>query len=244
MSDDRDDGGDGDGWPGDGWWTRRDERQWSRVSRAWQRHMERRARWEAKRAEHRARWDKRRRRWKELHDEREMWMRMRKHGQTWGPWWLQARMRRRIFSWLAVAFVGGALTMHYWDAWHWWHVVLVLGGLSVVSGMIAFGLTRPLSMVIRVAQDIGDGKLETRLDVESHRGETRLLAIAINDMAERIEQQVKDQRQLLAAVSHELRTPLGHMRVLIDTARDAADRSALGELEREVLVLDDLVGRL
>src|SRR5678815_3367943 len=63
-------------------------------------------------------------------------------------------------------------------------------------------------------------------------------------MAERIQQQIVDQRQLLAAVSHELRTPLGHMRVLIDTARDAHDRHALAELEREVLVLDDLVGRL
>lgn len=237
--------GDDDGpWGGDSWWTRRDERQWTRVERAWRRHMEQRARWETRRAEHRARWKKRRRRWKELHEEREMWMRMRKDGRAWGPWWLQARMRRRIFSWLAVAFVSGAMMTYYWDAWHWWHAVVVLIGLSVVSGMIAFGLTRPLSMVIRVAQDIGDGKLETRLDVESHRGETRLLAIAINDMAERIEQQLKDQRQLLAAVSHELRTPLGHMRVLIDTARDAADRSALAELEREVLVLDDLVGRL
>jgi signal transduction histidine kinase len=71
-----------------------------------------------------------------------------------------------------------------------------------------------------------------------------LLAIAINEMAERIEQQLKDQRQLLAAVSHELRTPLGHMRVLVDTARDTQDPKALAELESEVLVLDDLVGRL
>jgi len=115
-----------------------------------------------------------------------------------------------------------------------------------MSGGIAFRLTRPLLMVARVAQDIGDGKLETRLDVRAHRGETRLLAIAINEMAERIQQQVVDQRQLLAAVSHELRTPLGHMRVLIDTARDGQLRGAgaLAELEREVLVLDDLVGRL
>src|SRR6185312_6023935 len=52
------------------------------------------------------------------------------------------------------------------------------------------------------------------------------------------------QKQLLAAVSHELRTPLGHMRVLIETARDTGDAKALGELEKEVLTLDDLVGRL
>jgi signal transduction histidine kinase len=218
--------------------------RWDQVERAWRRHIEHHVRWEARRAEHRERWKQRRRRWKELHDERAMWMRLRKDKRGWGPWWLQARMRRRIFGWLALAFLAGALTMSHWESARWWHAALVLVGLSAVSGMIAFRLTRPLLLVIRAAQDIGDGKLETRLDVDRHRGETRLLAMAINEMAERIEQQLKDQRQLLAAVSHELRTPLGHMRVLIDTARESADGKALAELEREVLVLDDLVGRL
>jgi len=173
-----------------------------------------------------------------------MWMRMPKGKRAWVPWWLQARMRRRIFSWLTIAFASGAVAMYYWPELRWWHGLIALFVLSGVSGAIAFRLTRPLLMVVRVAQEIGDGKLETRLDVSRHRGETRLLAVAINEMAERIEQQVKDQRQLLAAVSHELRTPLGHMRVLIDTARDTQDARALAELEREVLVLDDLVGRL
>ena len=219
-----------------------EDRQWEKVERAWRRHVEHR---EARRAHLHERWFQRRhRRWKELQDEREMWLRMRKDKRGWGPWWLQARMRKRIFIWLAFAFMSGAFAMNYWEAARWWHAIFALIGLSVMSGAIAFRLTRPLIMVIRAARDIGDGKLETRLDVDHHRGETRLLAMAINDMAERIEQQLKDQRQLLAAVSHELRTPLGHMRVLIDTARAASDRKALGELEREVLVLDDLVGRL
>ena len=243
-------------------WTRRQDKQWERFERAWRRQEEQRARWKARRAEHRARWKQRHKRWRELHEEREMWMRMGKDKRAWGPWWLQARMRKRIFLWLALAFVSGAFGMHHWPEFRWWHAVVALFVLSAMSGMIAFRLTRPLIMVIRVAQDIGDGKLETRLDVDSHRGETRLLAIAINEMAERIEQQLKDQRQLLAAVSHELRTPLGHMRVLIDTARDisvaaapgalpavapgpgSSRDKALAELEREVLVLDDLVGRL
>ena len=222
-----------------------EDRQWEKVERAWRKHVEHRERREARRAEHHERWRRRRhRRWKELQDEREMWLRMRKDKRAWGPWWLQARMRKRIFIWLAFAFMSGAFAMNYWESARWWHAIVALIGLSVMSGAIAFRLTRPLIMVIRAARDIGDGKLETRLDVDHHRGETRLLAMAINDMAERIEQQLKDQRQLLAAVSHELRTPLGHMRVLIDTARATNDRKALGELECEVLVLDDLVGRL
>jgi signal transduction histidine kinase len=144
-----------------------------------------------------------------------------------------------------MAFASGVAIAHVWPEPRWWHAVVALVVLSVMSGGIAFRLTRPLLMVVRVAQDIGDGKLEARLDIRAHGGETRLLAVAINEMAERIQQQVVDQRQLLAAVSHELRTPLGHMRVLIDTARDQVRGAcALAELEREVLVLDDLVGRL
>jgi signal transduction histidine kinase len=122
--------------------------------------------------------------------------------------------------------------------------VIALVVLSMISGGIAWRVTRPLLVAIRAARAIGDGKLDTRIDPRAHGGEVRLLATAINDMAEKIQQQIADQRQLLAAVSHELRTPLGHMRVLIETAREQGDSKQLAELEKEVLVLDDLVGRL
>ena len=162
----------------------------------------------------------------------------------WLPWWLQAQMRRRIFSWFAIAFaVGVAAGVHLWGDRHWWHFVLAALGLFMMSGFVSWRLTRPLLLVVRAARDIGDGKLDTRLEVRG-RGEMRVLATAINDMASRIEQQIKDQRQLLAAVSHELRTPLGHMRVLVETARTKPDPKILDELDREVMTIDDLVGRL
>ena len=184
-------------------------------------------------------------RFRELHAEREMWMRSKDPRRSWQPWWLMARMRRRMFIWFTLAFAAGiAVGVKWWPDAHWWHVVIALFGLSVVSGGIAWRLTRPLLIAIRAAQDIGDGKLDTRIDPERFGGEVRLLAVALNDMTTKIQQQLVDQRQLLAAVSHELRTPLGHMRVLIETARDTNDPRALAELEKEVLVLDDLVGRL
>jgi signal transduction histidine kinase len=74
--------------------------------------------------------------------------------------------------------------------------------------------------------------------------ELSVLARAVNDMADRIGKQIADQRELLAVVSHEIRTPLGHMRVLLDLARDGDDPATLDELEREVLEVDRLVDRL
>ncbi|MBA3458654.1 MAG: HAMP domain-containing protein [Deltaproteobacteria bacterium] len=188
---------------------------------------------------------RRHQRWHELHAEREMWMRSRDPKHRWQPWWLMSRMRRRMFIWFTLAFGAGiAVGLHLWADRKWWHIVLALMLLLMISGGIAWRLTRPLLIAIRAAQDIGDGKLDTRLDPDRYGGEVRLLATALNDMTTKIQQQLADQRQLLAAVSHELRTPLGHMRVLIETARDTNDPKALGELEKEVLMLDDLVGRL
>ncbi|HSD90456.1 MAG TPA: ATP-binding protein [Kofleriaceae bacterium] len=182
-------------------------------------------------------------RWREIHAERELW-RSEPGRSPWLPWWLQAQMRRRIFTWFAIAFILGIVAGHqYWPTHRWWHFAIAVVGLGVMSGAVSWRLTRPLIAVVHAARDIGDGKLDTRIKTRG-RGEMHVLATAINDMASRIEQQVKDQRQLLAAVSHELRTPLGHMRVLIETARETRDPKALAELDREVLTLDDLVGRL
>ena len=63
-------------------------------------------------------------------------------------------------------------------------------------------------------------------------------------MAGKIERQMRDQRELLAAVSHELRTPLGHVRVIGDLLASTADPAHLAQLEREVLEMDRLVGEL
>ncbi len=192
---------------------------------------------------HRAR-EAHRDRWKELRAEKEMWRRDRPH--NWMPWWLNARMRRRIFIWLSIALGGGfALGWHLQDSQpRWWWIAIAFIPVSIISGGIAWRLTRPLIFAIRAARDIGDGKLDTRIATKHQGGEMRMLGNAINDMAEKIQKQLSDQRQLLAAVSHELRTPLGHVRVLIETARDQKDVKALNELEKEVLVLDDLVGKL
>ena len=177
------------------------------------------------------------------------------HGPVWkrrrfAAWYLHARMRRRVFSWFGVTIAVGAgagWAAHALGGARWWPLVAMLAVLWMASGVIAWRLTGPLLAVVSAARSIGAGDLSTRIPTRRHKGELAVLASAINDMAERIQKQLDDQRQLLAAVSHELRTPLGHVRVLIDTARDApggVPPRLLDELEREVLDLDRLVDRL
>jgi signal transduction histidine kinase len=118
--------------------------------------------------------------------------------------------------------------------------------LWILSGAVARRLTRPLEELARVAGDIGRGVYSARVRLGRHgHGEAQVLAEAMNDMAARIERQVTDQRELLAAVSHELRTPLGHMRLLTELARDGVNvEKSFDQLDREVMEMDALVGDL
>ena len=131
-----------------------------------------------------------------------------------------------------------------------WRVVLPLLAAGAVlwaaSGKIARRISRPLGELARVAGEIGSGNLSSRARIGRHQpGEVGLLAEAVNDMAARIEKQMADQRELLAAVSHEIRTPLQRIRLLVELARDnGATKKTLDELDREVLEIDALVGEL
>jgi two-component system OmpR family sensor kinase len=114
------------------------------------------------------------------------------------------------------------------------------------SGALARKLVRPLSDLIRVTREIGSGNLLSRVRLgRHHMGEVGVLADAVNDMARRIERQLNDQRELLAAVSHEIRSPLARLRVLTELLRtSSADSATLDKVEREIVEVDDLIGKL
>jgi signal transduction histidine kinase len=118
--------------------------------------------------------------------------------------------------------------------------------LWFMSLALARRLGRPLRELARVAGDIGDGRLSARAAVGRRAtGEVAFLAAAINEMAERIERQISDQRELVAAVSHEIRAPLSRLRVLAEMLRDrGVDGTVLGKIDREVVEIDALVGDL
>jgi len=167
------------------------------------------------------------------------------------PWWrIQHGIRRRLFVWFGVTIAATAALigsfLHATDGRARFGAPILVGiALWLASGVIAWRITRPLMQVIRVTRDIRDGKLESRIELGRHVGELGILAQSVNDMAARIEKQIADQRELLAAVSHEIRTPLGHMRILLESAREKQlDPPMVEDLEREVLEIDRLVGQL
>lgn len=126
----------------------------------------------------------------------------------------------------------------------------VLGSVCLVlwtaAALLARRITRPLSLLIDTTREIGSGNLGARVRLGRHqRGELGLLAESVNEMAGRIERQMKDQRELLAAVSHEVRSPLARLRLCAEILRaDCHNAQALDSIELEVVELDGLVGQL
>jgi signal transduction histidine kinase len=170
-----------------------------------------------------------------------------------------AHLHRRLFLWFGATIfcsvVVTGLAAHMgrgWLAAHPWRSVLLFGvpalWLWAAAGRIARRIAHPLYELTRVAQEIGSGNVGARVSMR-HVGfdEIGVLSTAFNDMAARLERQLADQRELLAAVSHELRTPLARIRLLVEIARQAgrsADACTLDEIEREAIEIDTLVGEL
>jgi signal transduction histidine kinase len=145
-----------------------------------------------------------------------------------------------------VGFVHGCVPPHHYSP----HVMLFglvtcAAMLWAASGAIARRLTRPLDQLVRVTRAIGAGDLGARVRLGRHQaGEVGALADSVNEMAARIERQLREERALLAAVSHELRSPLARLRLLVELARTSASAERLDEIEREIVGIDALIGKL
>ena len=105
--------------------------------------------------------------------------------------------------------------------------ILVLVGISAV--LTAMWLGRPLASLSATARQLGAGDLSARADLRRN-DELGDVAEAFNEMAVRIEELVRGQRELLANVSHELRTPLARIRVALDLAAEGSAQDAAASL--------------
>ncbi|MBG6216157.1 signal transduction histidine kinase [Arthrobacter sp. CAN_A6] len=126
---------------------------------------------------------------------------------------------------------------------------VALGGLLFTAGiawLVAGQILRPIRDVSRVAADITESDLTTRVPVQG-RDDVAALAVTFNDMLDRLEQAYLTQRRFIDDASHELRTPItvirGHLELLDN---DPAERAATlnlvnGELSRMARIVSDLL---
>ncbi|MEB2646184.1 HAMP domain-containing protein [Pseudomonas sp. C 49-2] len=106
---------------------------------------------------------------------------------------------------------------------------------------------RDLEHIRLAAQRFGDNDLSSRI-LLPRRSTVRELAGHFNQMAERIESLIANQRELTNAVSHELRTPIARLSFELDQLKQQTDPRLRGELIADMYAdlgeLEEMVSEL
>jgi len=123
-------------------------------------------------------------------------------------------------------------------------VVLILLVAGVSAWLTARSLARPLARLSAAAQAFGSGNIGARADF-ARRDELGEVAAAFNQMADRVTDALRAERELLANISHELRTPLQRIRIATDLAAEGdavTVHESLAEIAEDLAELERLVG--
>ena len=127
---------------------------------------------------------------------------------------------------------------------------LELSGAAGAALLLAFGialwlaarLTRPLSELRGVAQQMSEGQLDARVAIGDTAQELTSLGSTFNHMAEQIEGMIQEQRDFVANASHELRSPPAAMKL---RAEALADQSVSGaRAQQYARDINEQVGQL
>jgi two-component system, OmpR family, sensor histidine kinase RstB len=108
-------------------------------------------------------------------------------------------------------------------------------------------MARRLRRLDRATQALGEGSLDARVPVRKG-GPVGDLEHRFNQMADRVEELLAGQQQLVQAVAHEIRTPIARVQFqleMMELAQDDAERQRRAtELRDELDELDEMVGEL
>jgi signal transduction histidine kinase len=120
-------------------------------------------------------------------------------------------------------------------------VVLLTLGVAVADRLGA-NLVRPMGELARVSHRLASGELDARASASGTR-EVRAVARALNHLADRIRDLLRQERERVADISHRMRTPLTALRLDAESLRDpdeaarivahvaALDRALTGVIE-------------
>lgn len=124
-------------------------------------------------------------------------------------------------------------------------ILLILVVVGISSWLLTRSLTRPLGQLSKAAQALGNGDLDARVRLDN-RDELGDVSRAFDEMAERVKELLRIERELLANVSHELRTPLSRIRMALALVSEAEGdvavaREMLGEIGSDLDELERLI---
>ncbi len=129
---------------------------------------------------------------------------------------------------------------HYEGLAGWYTLIigtsLGLIAIGVVAGeVLTRRITRPLVRTADTAQRLSTGDITARAPTDGPR-EVADVGIALNRLADRIDELILEERETVADLSHRLRTPLTTLRLEAEALRDPAEADRVGarvsELER------------
>lgn len=132
-----------------------------------------------------------------------------------------------------------------------WLYMWAYGFLGLCLAIVLYFWVRPhwrdLEHIRLAAQRFGDNDLGSRI-LLPRRSTVRELAGHFNQMAERIESLIANQRELTNAVSHELRTPIARLSFELDQLKQQADLRQSGPLIADMYAdlgeLEEMVSEL
>jgi signal transduction histidine kinase len=134
------------------------------------------------------------------------------------------------------------------NTWIWRILAVILTGGLVCYGLARY-LTSPITKLQSATKKLAEGELQTRVGKKITRGGDELSQLArdFDEMAERIETLVTQEKRLTQDISHELRSPLARMNVALEIAKQKANADSqpiLQRIEKESNRLNEMISRL
>ena len=121
---------------------------------------------------------------------------------------------------------------------------VVLAG--IVGLLVSAGVARRLTRLRQTTELLAEGDLSARADEKKGAAELTSLSRSFNQMAQRLEELITQQRMFAADASHQLRTPLTALRLRLERAHELleTDPAAAGERLTAAQVEVDRLGNL
>lgn len=131
-------------------------------------------------------------------------------------------------------------------------VITIIGILMTlvtvfIAILISNNISKPIEVVSNMANLMGEGGFDSKIDYQSNIYEIDTLISSINNLSLKLEEQENLRKRLTTDISHELRTPLTnvqtHLEAMIDGVWDPSIER-LNSVNEEVIRLTNLVNQL